>query len=398
MSDKSVAFFISHDSYLHVSCNLAPLFIRDGYDVKFILVSEELSGAIGGSLVREIEISNLELDELSFKYISQLNCQILIAAVPPSILKAVSNVLHDCGQEYGSRPRLVTFFPGMLQEKRAEGMYERSYVDTLLLNSEYDYRVYQSAGRELGFETNNALVLGFLGRDSNIDGPCCDLSINAEEDKHILFIEQQIMPNKLEDRVVLLEKLIDLAHRSDCNVVIKLRSNSGQSSSVSGYAYHFEDIFNFYKSKKLIPVNLKLSSLPIEEVIRNSSLCISVSSTVIFKSIAAGVPVAILSDFGIKDHYGNVHFVGSGCFVKLSAINGNYRKLPDLNWTHDRMSFFNSIERSLSEEILKFKMGGLVNPFKISENKAQLVNVANVKYFLVLNKIKLLFLRFLWNR
>ena len=133
-------------------------------------------------------------------------------------------------------------------------------------------------------------------------------------------------------------------------------------------------------------------------MIRNSSLCISVSSTAIFKSIASGVPVALLSDFGIKDHYGNVHFVGSGCFEKLSAINGNYRKLPDLNWTHDRMSFFNSIERSLSEEILKFKMGGLTSPFQVSENKTQLVNVANVKYFLAFTKIKLLFLRFLWNR
>lgn len=401
MTGNSVSFLVSHDSYLHVSCHLATLFLRDGYEVQFIMLSEGLrdSKDIDKALIDRITLSCIELDKLDLKYVSDLKCNILISATPPSILKKVSSFLRTADRKFDERPQLVTFFPGVLQEKRIEGLYERSMVDVLLLNSDHDLNIYQLAGRELGFDTKNALVTGFLGSESEIDGPCCSVVQFSPQERCILFIEQQIVPNTLSDRIMLLEKLIDLAHRSSRDVIIKLRSNSGSSTSVSGYKYHFEDIYNVYEAKCLIPSNLKLSTNSLEDLIAKSSLCISISSTAIFKAIARGVPVAIPSDFGIKDHFGNVHFLGSGCFEKFTDISDQYKKHPDINWVHQRISFFNSSAESISKRIQDFGLGSLETPLLIvDDQRNRLLRGSKVKYMLVLNVIKLFFLRYLWNR
>lgn len=401
MIGNSVAFLVSHDSYLHVSCHLASLFLGGGYEVEFIIISEELRDTkdIDKSLVDRITLSYIELSKIDLQYVSNLKCKILVSATPPSILKRISVFLRNLSCEADERPQFVTFFPGILQEKRIEGLYERSLVDVLLLNSDHDLKIYQRAGRELRFETDNALVVGFLGGESYADGPCCSVVQSSAKGSGILFIEQQIVPNTLPDRTMLLEKLIDLAQRSSCDVVIKLRSKSGSSTSVSGYKYHFEDIYNIYDSRGLIPSNLKLSINSLEDLIADSSLCISISSTAIFKAIAHGVPIAIPSDFGIKDHFGNVHFVGSGCFEKFIDISDQYKKYPDINWVHERMSFFNASTDSMPEKIQSFGLSSLEAPLLIVDDKPnRMLRVSKVKYMLVLNVIKVFFRRFLWNR
>ena len=220
----------------------------------------------------------------------------------------------------------ICCFAGFIN-KDHESMLSRSCADLILFNCFADFNEYKKIGIELQFSTNNAFCYGYP--------QLLDVrKVVVPEEGHICFFEQVIVPSTFEQRSYLLNQLVRLANKFPSRkVLIKLRCKPTERT-IHKHCYHLESLKKKLKLK--FPKNLSFTYEPVERLLLNTSLCITVSSTVAIESLARGIPTAILKDFGVNKKIHTSSFIGSGCLVSFEEIGEG--KVPQVNNNWLRMN------------------------------------------------------------
>ena len=217
-----------------------------------------------------------------------------------------------------NRPILFCGFNGVILEKFIEGMSWRVGYDLICLSGQRDLEACNRMLKGTPYE-QQATVLTGLKRNSSATE-----KVNAKHErrKQLVFAEQVVMPRDTKDRAEMIRILAGLAKRSpQWDVLIKPRIAPNESTFHQAETHISQTIFQTLGHP---PENFHIDYRSLPELLSESRLMATVSSTAFFDALDFGCRPVALADFGINPANGSHVFAGSGAWVKLDSI-------PDLD-------------------------------------------------------------------
>ncbi|WP_405924230.1 DUF6716 putative glycosyltransferase [Streptomyces sp. NBC_00035] len=246
---------------------------------------------------------------------------VVILALVGGAVQAMLHGLRRIWEGRAERPLVVTGYVGVVYEKLADGLLLRHGADLVLANSRQDadrFRaVYEGVGADASAVTEVALP--FLGGEPYKNG---------NDPYTVVFAAQPSVPENRKDRTYLLNRLIQHARlHPDREVLLKLRSKPGEHTT------HIEELpYQKLVQKLDPPANFRLVYGHMGEVLDNTDLLVTISSTAALESLHRRIPTVVLSDLGVREALGNHHFVGSGCLASWDQLDDGHQPVPDAAW------------------------------------------------------------------
>lgn len=241
-----------------------------------------------------------------------------------------------------NKKRIITIslFPGVIFGD-IDSIASRMNADILLCNNKIDYDIACKIKKVYKTKTN-IMLYGFpILKKLNLT--------NAPKNS-IYFFEQVKIPETYTDRYYLITKLVEYASRNpDRMVYIKPRVAPNEKTVHINH-YPMEKLLKDYESKNKIPTNLLITYKSIEECFYNMKLGITLSSTVAIEAIYNKIPMAIISDFGLRKDFANSEFLESGCLVSFDDLEK--KELIVSSYWYDRMIYFPENRVKLFNELL----------------------------------------------
>lgn len=241
---------------------------------------------------------------------------VLLACTGP-VVSTLSNAHVLAGPR---RPLLVTGLPGISVPATRRALRARARCDLMLLHShrEVDEFRAKAAAHWPG------LVFG-LARLPFLPPLAGSRSTPAAGD--LVFAAQAKFPVSREDRA---RVLLALADTSD--PVVKLRAVAGEEQTHhEAWSYlELRDALVAIGSAGVADVRFAGGSMG--EALARARGLVTVSSTAALEAMALGLPVLLLSDFGVEPALSNVVFEGSGCFGTLADLRAGRLLHPDPAW------------------------------------------------------------------
>jgi hypothetical protein len=146
-------------------------------------------------------------------------------------------------------------------------------------------------------------------------------------DGDLVFAAQAKFPRDREDREHVL-----LALAGARRPVVKLRAVAGEEQT------HHEAWSYLQLRDELVDAGapavagVRFAGGPMHQALARARGLATVSSTAALEAMALGLPVLLLSDFGIEPGLSNVVFAGSGCFGTLADLRAGRLVHPDPAW------------------------------------------------------------------
>jgi hypothetical protein len=143
----------------------------------------------------------------------------------------------------------------------------------------------------------------------------------------LVFAAQAKFPRGREDREQVLRALAAVA-----DPVVKLRAVAGEEQTHhEAWSYAaLRDALVADGSPEVAGV--RLAGGPMGEALGRARGLVTVSSTAALEAMALGLPVLLLSDFGVEPGLSNVVFEGSGCFGTLADLRAGRLAHPAPAW------------------------------------------------------------------
>ena len=229
------------------------------------------------------------------------------------------------------RPLLFCGFNGVVLEKFMEGMSWRLGYDLICLSGPRDREAMERMLQGSPFAGQQTVLTGLHRQNTSDQG----LLNQEQRRKQLVFAEQVVMPSSSEDRAEMVRILADLARRSpDWEVLIKPRIAPGEST-FHAVGDHISSTLQ--QTLGCPPTNLKLDYRPLPQLLRQSRLLATVSSTAFFDALDVGCKPVVMGDFGINPANGSHVFAGSGVWRTLDAVEDldaldQELPEPDANW------------------------------------------------------------------
>ncbi len=319
-----------YDSFLRAAGKIARIFADGGAEVEFALLSTR-QDQISESQVRAEalpfpihphQMDTLLADGLLERY------DVVLLALEGASSRNFFLRLAELGDD---RPLVVSFYPGIVLRYPFDGLSSRSPADVLWLNSDEDLASYREMCASFGVSADNASVFGIphllsrIERSGAADGP-------------VVFFEQTVIPRAIEDRTFLASGLIDLARRHpDRQVIVKPRHRV-EDFTLHKARVHIEPLISdLAAGSGGMPRNLTISHEPASALLARASLCLTISSTVAIEAVNAGVPTAIIGDFGAHDDSGIHYFYGSNLIRCMAMIDPAEPPVVDPQWARRRV-------------------------------------------------------------
>jgi hypothetical protein len=243
----------------------------------------------------------------------------------------IQAMLHGLARAWRTaerRPVVVTGYVGVVYEKLSDGLLLRHGADLILANSRFDAErfraVYEGVRADSGAVTECALP--FLDGAPHDPGP----AERGERPFRVVFAVQPSVPAGRRDRAYLLRRAMEHARRHPKReVVLKLRSKPGEHTT------HIEELpyqrlAERFKDEQ--PPNFRLAYGNMGEILNETDLLVTVSSTAAMESLHRAIPTAILTDLGVREPLGNHYFVGSGCFASWDELDDGRVPRPNPRW------------------------------------------------------------------
>jgi hypothetical protein len=234
-------------------------------------------------------------------------------------------------QQRPTRP-LFCGFNGVVLERFEEAIAWRLGYDLICLNGPRDQARLEMLLRHTPFSGQCSVLTG-LGR--NRPGTCSGASA-TERPLRLVFAEQVVMPDAPAERRRLLRILARLARRSPhWELVIKPRVAPHETTfhSVETHISH-----TLVETLGSPPANLRLSYAPLPQLLLESRLLATVSSTALFDALDLGCKPVVMDDFGLRHDLGTPFFAGSGLLRSLATaddLDGLAEGPdPDPDWLH----------------------------------------------------------------
>lgn len=218
-----------------------------------------------------------------------------------------------CQQLHRRALPLFCGFNGVVLERFEEAIAWRLGYDLICLNGPRD----QSDLTQLVSHTP------FAGQRTVLTGLSRQARLNAREEhgqrqRQLVFAEQVVMPAKPAERRRMVQLLARLAQRSpQWRVLIKPRV-APHESTFHQVDTHIEHTVR--EALGTLPANLELSYAPLPELLRQSRLLATVSSTALFDALDLGCQPVIVGDFGLRQDLGTHFFAGSGLLRQLGEV------------------------------------------------------------------------------
>ena len=265
------------------------------------------------------------------------------------------------------RPIIITGFNGSTDTDNIHALLCRVGSDFICLNSKKDYNNFSNHLKKLNF-SNHTLTLTGLAKQYN--------QIEKVEKNKIVFFAQPDVPKTKRERVYIVKKLEQLALKyPDKLVYIKPRSKKGSSNITHQEKYYYQDLLKENSIK-----NIYLIYDDVEKILLSTNLSITVGSTVALESIHCKVNTVVLSDFGIRQEYGNHHFMGSGCLLSFDDLLSAKKGYVNQVWKENNILIDSKKFENLVTKVLK-KIEQQKNTHEILPLEPLYYNKNNASYF-----------------
>ena len=212
------------------------------------------------------------------------------------------------------RPLLFCGFNGVVLEKFLEGISWRLGYDLICLNGPRDQDALQQMLTGSPFAGQPTVLTG-LRRNG---GPGKTPLPHDKRRLQMVFAEQVVMPRDEQDRAEMVRILADLAKRSpDWEILIKPRIAPDETTFHQAETHISKTVL---QSIGQPPSNFRLDYRPLPELLSQSRLMATVSSTAFFDALDFGCKPLVMADFGMNPANGSHVFAGSGVWRRLDAV------------------------------------------------------------------------------
>ncbi|SEG90905.1 hypothetical protein SAMN04489712_12774 [Thermomonospora echinospora] len=221
------------------------------------------------------------------------------------------------------RPVLVSGLPGISVPASERAWVFRSAVDLFVVHSRREVAEFTAIARDLGLPGRVGLTrLPFLAP-----------AAPAGPRDRVVFATQAKVPAGPEERERILLSLAALAERRpDLRVVVKMRALA-QEQQTHRERHHYQTLWQRMAGQgRVRPGALTFDAGPMRGHLAHAAGFVTVSSTAALEAIAAGVPLLVLSDFGVTAEMINLVFEDSGCLGTLDDLAEARFRDPDPAW------------------------------------------------------------------
>jgi hypothetical protein len=241
---------------------------------------------------------------------------------------------YHLSRQQRQRPLRPLFcgFNGVVLERFEEAIAWRLGYDLICLNGPRDQARLDMLLRHTPFGQQRCVLTG-LGRNRQ---RISHAAAPQERPRRLVFAEQVVMPADPAERRRLVRILARLARRSPhWELVIKPRVAPDETTFHSVDTHISETLLDVLGSP---PANLKLSYAPLPQLLLESRMLATVSSTALFDALDLGCRPVVMDDFGLRQELGTPFFAGSGLLQSL-ALAEDLDALeagpgPDPAWLH----------------------------------------------------------------
>lgn len=240
---------------------------------------------------------------------------------------------HSTRQPLGAARRpLFCGFNGVVLERFEEAIAWRLGYDLICLNGPRDQARLEMLLRHTPFSHQRSVLTG-LGRNRQ---RASDATAAADRPRRLVFAEQVVMPAAPGERRRLVRILARLARRSPhWELVIKPRVAPHETTFHSVETHISHTLMETLGSP---PANLRLSYAPLPQLLLESRVLATVSSTALFDALDLGCKPVVIDDFGLRHDLGTPFFAGSGLLRSLAQVDDldalAEGQDPDPGWLH----------------------------------------------------------------
>ncbi|SBO44575.1 DUF6716 putative glycosyltransferase [Cyanobium sp. NIES-981] len=203
-------------------------------------------------------------------------------------------------------------FNGVVLERFEEAVTWRLGYDLICLNGPRDQVRFERMVGPTPYHGQATVITGL--RRSLVTAPPAPSS----RLRQLVFAEQVAMPARLEERERLVALLVGLARRfPDWRIVMKPRV-ARHEATFHDIGEHISD--TLARVTPAFPPNLVLSYSPLPQLLRESRLFATLSSTAFFDALDHGCTPLLVGDFGLRSDLGTHFFGGSDLMVRLEDV------------------------------------------------------------------------------
>ena len=239
---------------------------------------------------------------------------VIIANMVGTKLFRLQDAIADYAAQAERRPVLVVGYAGVVYEKHVEGLLWRVGADIICVNSAHDHDLFSRVMDAVGLDTAALVRTGYpaiaVGESA---APSAD-----PDPKTVTFAIQPDVPKTRKERLYILERFISYARANpEKRVIVKLRSMPGENTT-HREQFNYKVLYDRHLLDR--PPNLEFLYGNMNEVLEETDLLVTVSSTAALEAWTLGKNAAIITDLGVKEGLGNHFFVGSGALMSLNQL------------------------------------------------------------------------------
>ena len=322
------------DSYLKWSAATLDRLPADWHRGQVLLVSPTAPSSAQTAAATDYPITRLTLPALARLLRRDPPDVLLLACTGPTVgvLTALSGVRS------ARRPVLVAGLPGISIPASARAVAHRRGCDLLVVHSRRERREFVPLAAAAAPDLAVALsTLPFLVRDHGqhaerrrAAGPLPD---PAGPLRDVVFAAQALVPPRRADREAILLALADV--RPVGSAVVKVRALAGEQQT-HREDLPYADLWDALSAAgRVRPTDVRFVAGSMRAALARARSLVTVSSTAALEAMDAGVPVVVLTDFGVTDALINTVFQGSGCLGDLADVRAGRAFVPDPGWLAD---------------------------------------------------------------
>ena len=326
---RSALFLAAFDSQLKWCGQLRDELVRRGFswqvvvpDVRSALSPEQIAAA-GFTEVRSLRWAEM-LD-------AALAADVVVSALSgptnDSLIADLDARLAEPRDDGRPAPVLITGWVGVIIEKQTAGYLNRCGADIVAVNSRTDLAHFTHVAAKLDLPTDNLLLTGLpilVGTGQ---------PVRTGSIRRVLFADQPTVPQRVEDRRFLYDRLLDYAQaHPERQVRLRPRHRLGEDT-FHRMQHHPESLL----ADVDLPANFGISHTPIAEQLADTDLLLTVSSTACLEALEAGCRVALPLDLGVHERLGNHVFLDSGLLRTFDQIIADDLASPEPGWLADHL-------------------------------------------------------------
>lgn len=260
--------------------------------------------------------------------LADTEAEIVVLACIGGTIQALLHGLAQAWQGRQSRPVVVTGYVGVVYERVVDGLLLRAGADVVIANSAADARTFRSVYDAVGADPEAVVrsALPFL-----VDRPHDATAAGRTRPFTVTFVTQPTVPETLDERRYAMAQVLEHARRHpEREVVVKLRGRKGEQTT-HVETHHYATLV----PEPTLPANVRYAYGSMAEVLDRTDLCVTVSSTAALEAMHRGIPVGVLTDFGVREALGNHVFVPSGALVSWPELHDGAVPKTDPAWAAD---------------------------------------------------------------